>query len=261
MISNHFWSLLRKIKNMARFLAMIFAGLMLILICAAASSCEDSSEVSPLSERQKQLLANHLISVRSLPSATKLNFDYSDITSEDLAILEKTPNVQELYLNESRNIDDSVAKYLCLVPKLKLLNLTKTNVSGSISPSINCLQDLEELLVGTLAYPYPEPQDMARSTPFPLFTDDFLVHLDLPKLRKLRMGILCEISDAGLLQLCKFPHLEEAILYSPHITPEGIQQMELELEKSGRRLTYSEHNNTPSRSYRLTLRVGTIDER
>lgn len=176
---------------------------------------------------------NGKITITSYDEVEKLDFSYM-VEPLKMAVaqrmLEKTPNLEELYLNNIEFLTNDQCHFLVNLPKLRLLNLSQTRVFEDIVLKINSLENLEILSIGWKT-PLPADRDDA------VFSDTFLTRLGTPELRDLTIWHPCNITNSGLLELRKFPLLEEAILYSDRITEEGILALAEEI-KSAKVLRY-----------------------
>ena len=152
---------------------------------------------------------------------TMVEFQYNyDVTGAGFSVLKALPNLEELNCHNALSLNDSFADCLQYLPKLKELNLTKTSVTPKSLPEIAKLKQLEYLQI--IRY-FSITEDAPKWGPDDTFTDASLeVLTECSQLKHLYLGEPCDISDAGLEQLKKFPNLEYFGIVTDKVTPKGI---------------------------------------
>ena len=153
---------------------------------------------------------------------TMVEFQYNyRITGAELSILKPLSNLEELNCHNAHQLNDSFTVCLKYLPKLKTLILSATEVTPGALPEIVKLKHLETLRI---IRKYSRVEDTKQWKPEDIFTDSSLEMLtECGQLKHLYIGEPCSISDAGLEQLKKLPHLEYFGITTDKVTPSGVE--------------------------------------
>ena len=158
----------------------------------------------------------------------KIAIQYNnEITDKDLRFLKYFPNVEELFLKDSRNITDEGMLILKKLPRLTTLSVYGTQVTEASLPLITELNHLENLYFGAL----PENTHSSDPSESPWkdqeihFTDISLKHLKKTQIKNLWFMSPTDITDEGLAYISSMQNLERISIMSDHITEEGAEKI------------------------------------
>src|SRR5690606_202889 len=140
------------------------------------------------SEIQGELTDEHVVKIAGgLPALVSVNLDYTQVSNEGLAQLEKLPNLRALSLRRCPNIDDAGLVHLTKLPKLERLSVLYN--SNSI-------------------------------------TDASMEHVgQIQTLRLLDLRGCTQISDAGLEHLKGLTNLVDLKLLTGEVSNEGVAHL------------------------------------
>ena len=158
----------------------------------------------------------------------KIAIQYNnEITDKDLRFLAYFPNVEELYLKNSRNITDKGMLILKKLPRLRTLSVYGTKVTEASLPLIAELNHLENLYFGAM----PENTHSTDPSESPWkdqeihFTDFALEHLKETQIKDIQFMSPTDITDEGLAYISSMRNLESLSIMSNHITQEGVEKI------------------------------------